>query len=274
MRAWHLPVLAFSILLSSCGGRNDSCDESRRWSLDRADDLARCAERGHRESQVHFGRLLALDGQAAASRLWLELAADDRGGKGALWVAESLASYKDVSGLAEEWYVRAHALGHRDAAFRLGMLHHNAGHDVEANRWFERAFVRDGASAAARIALMLRRKDEPASTAWYRRAAEMGDVRSMGDYAHRLAEGIGVPKDPADAFRWRLRAAKHPKADGYDLLALARAYDQGVGTTRDSRAALTTLRAAKGKRIDDSDTKTPAEMKEMEDRLETEVART
>ena len=242
--------------------------------MDRADDLARCAERGHRNSQVHFGRLLALNGQATASRLWLERAADDRGREGAIWVAESLASYKDVSGPAEEWYVRAHALGHRDAAFRVGMLHHNAGNDVEADRWFERAFVRDGAPAAARIALMLQRKDESASTTWYRRAAEMGHVRSMGQYADRLADGIGIAKNPAEAFRWRLKAATHPKADGYDVFALAQAYDEGVGTTRNPRAALRVLRAAKGKRIDDSDTKTPAEMEEMEERLEAEVAKT
>lgn len=86
-----------------------------------------------------------------------------------------------------------------------------------------------------------------------------------------LSEGTGVAKNPAEAFRWRLKAANHAKADGYDLLALARVYDQGFGTPRDPEKALAALRIAKGKRIDDSDTTTSEEMQKFEARLVAEV---
>ena len=156
------------------------------------------------------------------------------------------------------------------------MLRHKAGNGAQGNRWFEQAVFREGPFAAYQAGFLLSHeaKTASASTAWFKRAAEMGHRGGMSSYAHRLAEGIGVAKNSPEAFRWRLKASSHPQADGYDLLAQAKAYDEGAGTARNPRAALAALKAAERKRIDDSDTRTPQIMNEMQARLEDELSST
>src|SRR5262249_35401348 len=45
---------------------------------------------------------------------------------------------------------------------------------------------------------------------WFRKAAEQGDELAMSNLGHMHANGIGVPKDPAEALRW----LKKPVASG------------------------------------------------------------
>lgn len=266
-------LLILAGLTASCD--RETCDDSWLWRWDRAEDLGKCAKKGNVTAQIRFGKLLYVNGRGSEAERWLNRAANGRGAKGAMDVARSFNVHDGDPHMAKAWFRRAYELGEPQAAVELGLLHHKDGDHADADRWFERAVDKGNGWTANSIAFRLfhQRKDATAAAAWYKRGAEMGDHGSMSKYAWMLQDGIGVPKNQTEAFRWRVEAATHPKADGYDLLALARAHDEGIGTKRDAKAALGVLRAAKGKWIDDSDTKTPGQMKQMEERLEAELAR-
>ena len=273
----HIAGKCFLVTLAtfSASCARDNCDKSWLWGWDRADDLRSCAEKGNVLAQVRFGKLLYVNGHGSEGERWLTRATAGRGAKGAMDVARSFNGYNGDPRMAKVWFRRAYELGEPQAAVELGLLDHKDGNRDEANRWFERAVRKGGGWAANSIAFRLFRqqKDATAAAAWYKRGAEMGDHGSMSEFARFLQDGIGVPKNQTEAFRWRVETATHPQADGYDLLALAQSYDDGIGTKRDPRAALAAIRAAKGKWIDDSDTRTPRKMREMEERLKAELAR-
>lgn len=182
--------------------REDPCDKSGLWSWDRADDLRECAEAGHRGTQIRFGKLLALNGHSTESEVWLAKAIESRGARGAMEVAHAFEQYDGDRQLAERWYQKAYELGESEAAVRLGMLREEDGDRVEADRWFERAVALGRKPADVGFRLSHEPESASSSTAWYKRAAEMGDLESMSQYAHRLGDGIGVAKNVSEAFRW------------------------------------------------------------------------
>lgn len=175
--AVRLSLLPPLFVLTSCTA--DPCDKSWLWGWDQLDDLRACAEEGHRDAQLRYGKLLALSGRAAESDSWLNRAIAGRGGKGAMAVAQAFSGYDGNQQIAESWYRRAYELGEWEAARELGLLLHSEGKRDEANRWFEQAVDRGGDWAANSIAFSLRHQQEDvaAGAAWYKRAAENGQSR-------------------------------------------------------------------------------------------------
>lgn len=82
----------------------------------------------------------------------------------------------------------------------------------------------DGGHAAAQAlyALILDRADEDVEALeYYRRAAEQGDPDGQFGYGAMLASGEGGRKDPVEARRWVLAAAKQGHAPAINEMALA-----------------------------------------------------
>jgi TPR repeat protein len=272
MPRYVTPILiTLAAPLAGCLG--ESCDDSWLWRQDRINDVRQCAKDGHRQSQLQYGKLLALSGQSTESAVWLERAIKGKGADGSFQVAKAFDGAFGDQRLAEEWYRKALGQGSWEAAKELGLKRHQDGNPAEAQRLFERAVDLGGGWAANSIGFRLehQREDPAAAVTWYRRGAQLGDVSSMRDYARVLKNGTGVKVDLAEAFRWARRTAEHEKADGYDLFNLAKMYDEGVGTPRNPEAALATLRLAKSKRVDDSDSRTPKKIESMQLRLERQL---
>ena len=68
-----------------------------------------------------------------------------------------------------------------------------------------------------------------------RQAAEQGDAKAQHYLAYRYANGEGVDKDYAEAFKWQRKAAEQGHAEA--LYALAEMYARGEGVTRDAAEA-------------------------------------
>ncbi|QFU15555.1 SEL1-like repeat protein [Microvirga thermotolerans] len=86
----------------------------------------------------------------------------------------------------------------------------------------------------------------PAETpADLRQAALSGDAAAVYEIALKAAEGRGLPRDPALAFRLFERAAQAGLAPAQERLAAL--YDKGIGTQRDAKLAVAWYeRAARG----------------------------
>lgn len=253
-----------------------SC-ERRRFEWDGDEGLRACADAGYWPAQVRHGSYLNRTGKPAEAAVWFERAVGIGGGWAAVQVAHAYTPSFEFKGnprAAVRWHLRALALGEWRSAAELGREHLAQGRPAEAEQWFERAVAVGGGRAAAGIAYGIKQwnRDPPASTSWYHRAATLGEKAGMVGYAEAFANGIGLKRNDADAFRWFKAAASHPKADGYDLFKLAQLYDQGSGTARDPSKALIMIRAARSRYVDDSDLRTRDEMEKMEARLSREIA--
>lgn len=140
--------------------------------------------------------------------------------------------------------------GDAQAAYTLGTTF-AGGHGVErdpatAAYWFERALP--GIPAAAtrlgeldeasqnRVARLATARDR------YRWAADHGDAAGQLHLARLLAAGMGGPADPAEAFRWRLHAARQGDLAGF--VAVGDALLAGTGVAPDATRALAWLLAA------------------------------
>ncbi len=55
--------------------------------------------------------------------------------------------------------------------------------------------------------------DEKLAAHWYQLAAEGGDALAQFDYGQRCVLGVGVAKDPVEAFKWLLLSSAHGQAD-------------------------------------------------------------
>ncbi|MCO5169370.1 MAG: serine/threonine-protein kinase [Planctomycetes bacterium] len=111
-------------------------------------------------------------------------------------------------------YREAAAAGDPRAARALGALH-EAGRGTtkdpaQAAAWYRRAAERGDLAAARGLA---RVTDDPAEAArWLERAARAGDAEAMVDRAAALEGGRGAPPDPAAAADWRLQAVARGSA--------------------------------------------------------------
>ena len=104
--------------------------------------------------------------------------------------------------------------------------------DTVAQRKLGEAHVRPGVA-----------QDFPQGVAWYRQAAEQGDVTAQKALASAYWLGRGVPQDSAEAFRWHRRAAEH---DVNAQCAVGAFYAEGHGVPQnDAEAAVWYRRAAK-----------------------------
>ena len=286
-----LALLALTLVRWGGGGEQEQ-DRCSQWVRPRnmdADELARRAASGSVPAQVAYGRELFRTGRQEEAETWFETAVagsnERERGDVARTIAGGLRSEPAPTGqddirAVERWYRRAFDLGSDRAAVQLGFRLRRSGDPDEADRWFERAVERSGGHAAVDIAINGRgcrvrtqfADDAVLCARWLRHGAELGDQDSMSYYAEALRNGIGVERNETEAFRWYEAAARHPRASVYDLLTLTGLYADGVGTPPDRAAAIAALNAAKGKPLDDSDTRAPDKIKHLERRLNADGA--
>ena len=83
------------------------------------------------------------------------------------------------------------------------------------------------------------RVDLPKAVTWYRKAADAGSRRAMGNLAYFYLNGISVRQDPARAIALYEEAVKGPSPDlDQYLYDLANCYELGVGTAPDKVRAV------------------------------------
>jgi localization factor PodJL len=74
-------------------------------------------------------------------------------------------------------------------------------------------------------------RDLTKATAWYRRAADRGNVEAMHNLAVLLSEDGGGQPDHAEALKWFLAAAAHGVTDSQYNLGVI--YGRGIGVAKD-----------------------------------------
>jgi TonB family protein len=85
-------------------------------------------------------------------------------------------------------------------------------------------------------------KDDAEAVRWYRKAAELGEMRAMTNLGVMLATGSGVAKDEVEAVRWFRKAAEAGNALGMKNLGVA--YENGQGVSKDDAEAVRWYRKA------------------------------
>jgi TPR repeat protein len=85
-------------------------------------------------------------------------------------------------------------------------------------------------------------KDDAQAVNWYRKAAEAGSAKGMGNLGSLYAAGRGVEQDTWQAMRWYRKAAE--AGDVTAMKNLGRMYDYGTGIEPDYGQALTWLTKA------------------------------
>jgi hypothetical protein len=86
------------------------------------------------------------------------------------------------------------------------------------------------------------KRDYARALSWYRKAAQAGDARAMGDVGVMYAQGWGVAKDPIEAAKWFRKG--FAAGDGIAAFQLGWAYAKGKGVGKDETQASTCFRAA------------------------------
>jgi TPR repeat protein len=109
--------------------------------------------------------------------------------------------------------------GNPDAQVGLGGLYLGgygvAKDEAAAMAWFRKAAEQGSAAGQFSLAsLFFARKDYAASVAWFRRSAEQGNALAQLRLARLYNEGLGVPRDDVQAFKWFAIAAEGG-SDGY-----------------------------------------------------------
>jgi TPR repeat protein len=127
-----------------------------------------------------------------------------------------LAAYSEgnFSQALEHWLPLAE-LGHPDSQAWVAALHYNA----------------EGVPL-----------DYAAAAAWYRKAAEGGNVFAQNNLATMYIAGQGVEKNHGEAARWLMKAAE--KLDPYAIFNLASLYERGDCVEKDPRKAADYYRSA------------------------------
>ncbi len=87
-----------------------------------------------------------------------------------------------------------------------------------------------------------KRKEDQQGAAWYRKAAEQGDVGAQTTMGMLYFSGRGVPKDYQQAMVWFRKAAEQGNADAQYLLGGM--YDEGRGVPKDDQQAVVWYRKA------------------------------
>lgn len=147
---------------------------------------------------------------------------------------------------AAEWFRLAAEKGDAKAQFQLAELYNygKLGNDQRSNciPWYLKSAANGDAEAQAEIGKLhefypnsdLLKSVNPIDS--LKQAAEQGDLSAEFDLAHRYHIGDGVPKDPAEAFKWMDKAAQHDISpvtltiDAHYYLGVM--YETGEGVTK------------------------------------------
>jgi localization factor PodJL len=121
---------------------------------------------------------------------------------------------------AAQWYQRAAANGFPMAQFRLGTLYERGlGVKPDPQRaqiWYERAAAQGNVKAMHNLAVLIASQpkgDFKAAANWFTTAAEHGLSDSQFNLAVLYENGMGVKKDPKQAYKWLILAAKSGDKD-------------------------------------------------------------
>ncbi len=97
--------------------------------------------------------------------------------------------------------------------------------EAAAMAWFAKAAKQGHANGQLSLgSLYYARKDYGTAAAWYRRAAEQGNAVAEIRLARQYAEGVGLPRDDVQAFKWFTIAAARA-ADSYARTNAAKGRD-------------------------------------------------
>lgn len=113
------------------------------------------------------------------------------------------------------WYGRAAARGFAIAQYRLGTLHERGlGAKADAARaksWYVRAAEQGNIKAMHNLAVMAAGQspsgDYATAARWFQEAAERGLADSQYNLAVLIESGLGLPRDPKQAYVWLSLAA-------------------------------------------------------------------
>jgi TPR repeat protein len=188
----------------------------------------------------------AVDLNTAAGQYYLgnlienEMAIYDQSGQ------ESLEGDDSRSVDAAEWLRKAAEQGYAQAQYELGDMYNNGklGDDQRSNciPWLLKAAAQGNVKAQSEVGDLpqhypgnpLLKTVDNIST--LRQSAEQGDLNAQFQLAKRFQYGVGVQKDPAEAFKWMRMAANNDTPSslvGDAIYCLADMYEKGEGTTQD-----------------------------------------
>ena len=144
----------------------------------------------------------------------------DRGLRGANGLSEAMG-----------WYRKAAAQGELRAQFRLGLLFDSDPRlprdPARAQRWYEAAAGQGHAEARFNLARLVEAEDAARAVELYALAAEAGVGRAAFNLALLRINGPDEVYDPAEAWRWALRAQDLGAPEAEELRhRLAAAFDE------------------------------------------------
>ena len=169
-----------------------------------------------------------------------EMAFNDQSGD------EVLAGDISRSVAAAEWLRKAAEQGYSQAQYELGDMYRTGklGGDQRTNSipWLLKAAAQGNVKAQSAVGdlpdifpgnPLLKSVD---NISILRQGAAQGDLEAQFELAKRFRYGVGVPKDPVEAFKWMRMAANNSTASsliGDAIYCLGDMYEKGEGTTRD-----------------------------------------
>jgi TPR repeat protein len=160
---------------------------------------------------------------------------------------------------AAEWLQKSAEQGYVSAQFLLAEMYNTGklGDDQRSNciPWYLKAAAQGNAEAKAEVGQLnvfypkselLKSVDNIKAL---QESAEQGNLRAQYQLAKRCQTGIGVTKDPAEAFKWMRMASQNNTASsliGNATYELGLMYEKGEGTPQDINAAYKCFIAAAG----------------------------
>lgn len=135
-------------------------------------------------------------------------------------LAEGKGTDQDLAEAAQ-WYQRSASQGFALAQFRLGTLYERGlGVKPDAQRaqvWYERAAAQGNVKAMHNLAVLIASRagkaDYEAAVRWFTTAANFGLADSQYNLAMLYENGMGVEKNPQQAYKWLILAAKSGDKD-------------------------------------------------------------
>ena len=223
--------------------------EAERW-------FAAAAAQSHVEGQLGLGLVYAgnydtpPDLERAAH--WLKVAADAGNRIAQYGIGKLLLHGEGVARDAAAAVLRlesAAAQEYAPAMYLLGMIYWRGegvpADTVLAESWLRRAVVRGHGEASCALAQMLLERPEDdgiEAAAMLRERAEAGNPRAAAALAELYVFGRGVPRDAAEAARWREVSGTVPRPE--TLTMLASLHVEGIGAEQDYAAAAKLLKEA------------------------------
>jgi len=217
-----LVLLLLAVETASAGPVEDGETAYQKGDYGTALSLWRpLAEEGDAEAQRSLGQMYdfgrGVPRDEVQATLWYRKAAEQGNASaqnrlGMLYIYGRKPSPDDVV-VGLSWFEKAAYQGDLDAQRTLGELHEFGNFGVprdhaQAVAWFRKAAKQDDVRSMDRlIAFAASANDYDEAAKWSRRLAELGSAFGQYSIGTMYAEGLGVPKDRAQAVAWLQKAA-------------------------------------------------------------------